>query len=118
LAIKYDFNTYDAFKIFDNIGLGYIQDYSFKAALSDIGVFATHDDIALFFKRYDVNHDGKIRYSEFCNAIVPNDPYHATLVNRRPSNNIRTSYYKDDVFTAGTRLFFKDLLKTTFSVER
>lgn len=81
-------------------------------------MFATFEDIELFFKRYDTNRDGKVRYSEFCSAVVPIDPYHAALVNRRSSNYIKNTYYRDDVFTAGTRLFFKDLFKTHFSVER
>ncbi len=31
--MKYDFNTYDAFKIFDDRGKGYINDFELKDAL-------------------------------------------------------------------------------------
>ncbi len=82
-----------------------------------MGIYASYDDIKLLFSRLDMNRDGRVRYSEFCNAIVPNDPYCASIVNRRNSNNIR-GYYRDDCFTYTTRLDFKDLMRTMISVER
>ena len=48
-------------------------------------------------KRFDTNKDGRVRFSEFCEAVVPLDPYYATLVNRRTSNNIK-GYYREDSF--------------------
>ena len=29
------------------------------------------DDIFLFFKRYDQNYDGRLSYSDFCQAFTP-----------------------------------------------
>jgi Ca2+-binding EF-hand superfamily protein len=71
VAIQSDFNTYDAFKIFDMRGLGYIDEFDLKTGLSESGIYASYDDLKLFFKAYDSNKDGKVRYSEFCDAIVP-----------------------------------------------
>jgi Ca2+-binding EF-hand superfamily protein len=52
-------------------GLGYIDEFDLKTGLSELGIYASYDDLKLFFKAYDSNKDGKVRYSEFCDAIVP-----------------------------------------------
>ncbi len=112
-----DFNTYDAFKIFDVRGAGYIDELDFKQSLNEISVYASNEDVKLFFKKYDSNKDGRIRYSEFCNAVVAGDPYYSTIVNRRSSNNIR-SHFRDDCFTYSTRILYKDLLRAIFESEK
>ena len=117
VALQTDFNTYDAFKIFDIRGAGYLDELDFKQGLNEISVYASIEDVKLFFKRYDSNKDGRIRYSEFCSVFVPVDPYHSTLLNRRSSNNIR-SHFRDDCFNYGTRILFKELLKAIFETEK
>jgi Ca2+-binding EF-hand superfamily protein len=84
--MKNDFNVFDAFKIFDLNGNGVLTVTEFKNALSDLGIFASFEEIELFFKRYDKNRDSRLRFSEFCDALVPNDPYYAAMVNKRSSN--------------------------------
>lgn len=68
--------------------------------MNEIGVFADMQEIDLFFKRYDKNRDGSIRFSEFCDAIVPVDPYYGAMVNRRTSNSVYLRNYdpRDAVF--------------------
>ncbi len=56
--------------------------------------------------------DGRLGFAEFCDAMLPLEPYYAKIVNLRDSNRIRVPpYAKDDVFTHETRLCFKDLCK-------
>jgi len=76
LAMKLDFNLFDAFKIFDQYGHGYLSRTDLKIGLADIGIIASYDEIDLFFKRYDQDQDGKMRFSEFCDAMTPIDPYY------------------------------------------
>lgn len=56
-------------------------------------MYGDQEEIALFFKRYDKNKDGSIKFSEFCDAIVPNDPYYGAMLNRRTSNSIYLGRY-------------------------
>jgi Ca2+-binding EF-hand superfamily protein len=51
------------------------------------------EELDLFFKRYDKDQDGRIRFSEFCDAFTPADAYYATLLNRRTSSNTRGRLY-------------------------
>ena len=76
------------------------------------------DELDLFFARYDKNSDGRIRFSEFCDAFTPLDVYYGTLLNRRTSNNIRGRYYsRDDCFMNDTKLEFKQVWRTHFKIE-
>ena len=115
LALKPDFNVYDAFKIFDLRDQGYIGYLDLKQGLNSIGIFALNTELDLFITRYDQNKDGKLRFSEFVNAVMPVDTYYATILNRRNSNFSRV---REDCFSYSTRLQFKELMKTHFSVER
>lgn len=71
LIQKPDFNVFDAFRIFDIDSRGWISLSDLKIGLSDIGVFASHDELDLYFKRYDKDQDGRIKFSEFCDSFSP-----------------------------------------------
>lgn len=77
LAIKPDFNLFDAFKIFDLNSNGYVSQGEMKNALNDLGVYASYDEIDLLFKRYDKNRDNTLKFSEFCEAMLPKDVYYS-----------------------------------------
>jgi len=56
----------DAFRLFDVKGKGEISKFEAEIAFNDIGIFPTKDELYLFFKRFDKDCDGYLRYSEFC----------------------------------------------------
>ena len=56
--MKPDFNTHDAFRIFDIDNLGRVTAIDLSHGLADIGVHVTVDDVNLFIQRYDRNRDG------------------------------------------------------------
>lgn len=35
-------------------------------------------------RRYDKDDDAKLRYSEFCDAFLPIDSFHASLLAKKP----------------------------------
>lgn len=113
VALKHDFNLYDAFKILDVRDLGSVDMLDIKKGLESIGLFATSDEINLFIKRYDIDKNQKLRFSEFFDAMLPADAYYSEILRRRNSNGIR-SYYRDDCFSFSTKLAFKDLMKLHF----
>lgn len=72
-----DFNTYDAFRMFDIDNLGTVTALDMQHGLADIGVHVTQDDVNLFFQRHDKDRDGRLDYREFAAALTPEDPYYA-----------------------------------------
>jgi hypothetical protein len=69
-------------------------------------------------KRYDKNNDRRIRFSEFCDSIQALDPYYASILNKRTSNDTRGRFYsRDDCFLPETKIEFKNLWRTHFKIE-
>ena len=118
LIQKSDFNLFDAFRIFDIDSRGYITMSDLRSGLNEIGIFPSTEELDLFFKRYDKNQDGRIRFSEFCDSFSPSDNYYATLLNRRTSNNARGRFYsRDDCFLSDTKVEFRNVWRTHFKIE-
>lgn len=96
---KADFNTYDAFRIFDIDNLGVISPMDMLHGLQDIGVHVSQEDVNLFFDRYDRDRDGRLDLREFSEALTPTESYYADILRRRPSTHRRINVYrKDDIF--------------------
>lgn len=118
VASRSDFNTYDAFRMFDLDGYGRITQDDLKCGLADIGVHSTHEDIALFFRRYDRDMDGRLDFREFSEALTSNDEYYAHMLARRGSSHRRINIYrKDDIFEYATAQAFKQLMRSHFETE-
>ena len=58
------FNVYDAFKMCDFDGRGFITGAELYSLMKYHGFFATDQEIDLLMERYDKNRDGRISYSE------------------------------------------------------
>jgi hypothetical protein len=65
------------------------------------------DDLELFFYRYDKDQDGKLRYSEFCDAFLPTDPFHASLLAKKaPLHMFHMNVAKEKIFYPETKELF------------
>lgn len=73
----------DAFQMIDIKGRGWITALELREALEDFGVFTHINDVQLFVRRYDRDSDGRILYSDFCQAFCPKDSLCSALVNQR-----------------------------------
>ena len=115
LALKHDFNLFDAFRIFEKYSSGYITKYDLEDGLAKLGIYGPRQEINLFMKRYDTNQDGRLRFSEFADALTPKDRVYANMLNERRSNyNVRNP---EDAFSYLTKLDFTDLLKKMLRIE-
>ena len=113
-----DFNLFDAFRIFDIDSRGWITLTDLKIGLNEIGVYPDHEELALFFKRYDKDMDNRLRFSEFSDAFSPIDSYYKQILNRRHSNDVRGRFYsRDDCFLNNTKIEFKQIWRVHLKVE-
>ena len=81
--MKTDFNLIDAFRIFNESGTGSASVQDLIHGLKDLGLEVTNDEITLFMARFDQDNDRKLRYSEFCQAFLPQDSFHASLLAKK-----------------------------------
>ena len=87
LAARPDFNLSDAFRMLDIEGKGWVTSSEIRSGLEQLGLFADRQDVFLFVRRYDSDNDGRVRYSDFCDAFSPKDVYYSDLLaQRRPAH--------------------------------
>lgn len=66
------FNIYEVFRYFDKKSRGYIYVHDFMVGLRDLGLMEIGEDQSLMLmRRYDVDQDGTLKFSEFSNAFAP-----------------------------------------------
>ena len=88
-----DFNLFDAFKLFDVMAKGSLTYAELSTGLTtSLGLIPTLEELELFFNRYDKDKDGRLRFSEFCDAFVPQDKNYAQLLNQRQGNRRQEMY--------------------------
>ena len=75
---------FDSFKIFDIMGKGSVTLAElYNGLVNQLGMVPSQDEIELFFYRYDKDKDGRLRFTEFCEAFVPLDQSYAHMINSR-----------------------------------
>jgi len=98
-----DFNLFDAFRLYDIDSRGWVSLSDLKFGLNDSGIYPSHEELELYFKRYDKDGNGRLKFSEFCDSFTPLDNYYAAMLNRRVSNDSRGRFFKrDDCFLSST----------------
>jgi Ca2+-binding EF-hand superfamily protein len=73
LALKHDFNTIDAFRLFDRNNLGCVTPEDLMEGLRFNLHFTDfhHDDIFMLLKKVDRNGIGRITFKQFNELILP-----------------------------------------------
>ena len=78
-----DFNLMDGFQMIDLNGRGWITALELREALGEYKIYPHEEEILLFVRRFDGDNDGRLMYSDFCEAFCPKDPLSAAALNKR-----------------------------------
>jgi len=117
LAAQPDFNLMDAFQVLDKHSKGWVTGPEIIEALGDLGSFPHKDDVYLFVRRYDKDSDGRILYSDFCDAFTAKDTLSSSALGRRNAYHVHHGYCREHYFVRETRDLFLNTFRTHFSVE-
>ena len=73
----------------------------------------------MFFKRYDKNNDGRIRYSDFCEIFIPKTKEYAKLMSNRGAMSSTGALQEQGkyVFSLETQTIFSKMLRVHIEVE-
>lgn len=96
---------------------GWITAPELVDALLDLGNYIDRENVYLFVRRYDRDSDGRLLYSDFCDAFTPKSPSHSITLNSRSAYYLHHGYPKNEYFTRDTRDLFLRTFKVHFSVE-
>mmetsp|Transcript_42500 Transcript_42500/g.40755 ORF Transcript_42500/g.40755 Transcript_42500/m.40755 type:complete len:131 (-) Transcript_42500:363-755(-) len=83
LASQQDYNLMDAFQMIDKGAKGWVSSPELVESLGDLGVYSHKEDVYLFVRRYDKDSDGRLLYSDFCDAFTPKAYEYASDLNCR-----------------------------------
>jgi len=102
----------------DQKNLGFVSAPQILAFLVDCNVYAHKDDVYNFCRRYDRDHDSRLLFSDFCEAITPLDGYYSHALNQRKHKYIHfRDVPKKEYFTPDTRAAFFAVFKAHFEVD-
>jgi Ca2+-binding EF-hand superfamily protein len=87
LSSKNDFNCEDAFRIFELDSRNFLTEDDLKYGLYQLGIKASDEEIKLLIKRFDLQKEGILNYSDFFDMIVPFEKDYRNLVENRIPNS-------------------------------
>ena len=107
----------DAFRLFDQEGKGWVTAAELSMGIDELGFYATREDVYLFVRRWDKDNDGRVRYSDWCDAMTPTNGHFAELINSRSPFHIHHTYSRREYFHPDTREQLRRTLKEHFCNE-
>ena len=69
--------------MFDKDGKGWINSLELYKGLEEMGVQVNTAEVMYFIKKYDKNESGRLKYSDFCDAIIPLEVASAKILCKR-----------------------------------
>lgn len=85
LARNQEFNLIDAFRVFDPQGNGFITTDQIVSGLrQNLDTSVTPGEVHSFMNIFDKDQDGRLKYSEFCDAFLPLDNMQASNLAQKP----------------------------------
>lgn len=116
LARREDFNFEDLFRMFEVDGKGYIEPDDLKEGLKLLGLNPSNNDIKLLMKRFDLNQQGLLSYTDFFDMVITFEKRLRNTVQVRPPNSC-CSCKSPDVFECDTLIGIKNLFKFIIQCE-
>jgi Ca2+-binding EF-hand superfamily protein len=116
LARREDFNFEDLFRMFEVDGKGYIEPEDLKEGLKLLGLNPSNNDIKLLMKRFDLNQQGLLSYTDFFDMVVSFEKRLRNTVQVRPPNSC-CSCKSPDIFECDTLIGIKNLFKFIIQCE-
>lgn len=117
LARREDFNFEDIFRIFEVDGKGYIEPEDLKSGLKLLGLNPSDFDIKLLMKRFDLQRQGLLSYTDFFDLIVSFEKKLRNSVQIRLPNSC-CPCNSPDVFECDTLIAIKNLFKFIIECEK
>lgn len=102
-----------------NGGRGYLTQLDMREALMGLGMRSdrvTMDRLYLLFKRYNVNADDRLSYTEFTQIVCPMHPHMDYVLKHRPEG-VRGGFTDKEIFDFFTNEKFIAVLDSAIETE-
>ena len=117
LACQNDFNCEDAFRIFELDSRNFITEDDLKYGLNQLGINPSDIEIKLLMKRFDLEKEGIINFSDFFDMIVPYEKDYRNMVeNKLPNSCCHCKC--PDIFNSETKSLMKKVFELLIDSEK
>jgi len=103
LALRPDFNLLDFFRLFDLEGRGSISSSELADGMKKFGIYPNKEELYLLLRRFDKDNDGKLKFSDFTEALTCKQQEYANLLNNRIPVNADLSLNIEQAFSEETK---------------
>ena len=107
----------DAYQMLDKFSKGWVTVPEIIESLGKLGAYPHKDDVYLFIRRYDKDGDGRILYSDFCDAFTPTCENAARAMQSRPAYHIQHGFCRTHFFDHETRNMYLSTFRSHFTIE-
>eukprot|EP00826_Nyctotherus_ovalis_P038171 TRINITY_DN3563_c0_g1_i10.p1 TRINITY_DN3563_c0_g1~~TRINITY_DN3563_c0_g1_i10.p1 ORF type:complete len:524 (-),score=118.15 TRINITY_DN3563_c0_g1_i10:267-1838(-) len=118
LVLQPDFNLMNGFRLFDRQGKGYATAAEFSDGLKELGVASSYAEASLLFNRMDSDHDGRVKYSDYCFVFSPKRPEYEKVVIEKPPYDKNYLIERYVYFSAKTKMIYRDAFEVLLDHER
>lgn len=98
----------------DKQGKGFLTGPDLSQVLQEMNIFPHKEDVFLFTRHYDRDSDGRLLYSDYCDAFSPLEQQSSECLSKRESHNNNLC---SDFFSCETKEIYRRLLKLHFTFE-
>merc|ERR1740139_2083003 len=83
LSLRYDFSLQELFNMVDINKTGSISLLNWEKFVYDNNILMNRVDLSIIIEKYDINKNGLLSFSEFCEIFLPKQPeFRASMQNR------------------------------------
>lgn len=101
----------------DTQGKGWVTGPELLSSLADYGIYPHKEDVYLFTRHYDRDSDGRLLFSDFCDAFCPLEPALALELNRRDAYHVHKGFSRSMYFRKETRDHYMRVIRLHMSIE-
>lgn len=91
LALRADFTLADTYRMFDPTNKGFVTAHDMADTLEYLDLHPSTEDLYTWFRRFDLDSDGRLHFEDFCAMFTPRQCEYFKLLKHRPTKNVASS---------------------------
>lgn len=113
LSLRYDFSLQELFNMVDFSKTGSISLLDWERFVYDNNILMNRVDLCIIVEKYDINKNGLLSFSEFCEIFLPTQPEFRASMQNRVQRKINTFFE----YSGLTKDYIKELLRMIVNVQ-
>ena len=114
LTLQSDFTIENGFKLFNINNRNFITENDFEIGLNKINLFPNNNELKLLIKKYDLNNNGFLLFSDVFDMLIPFDKEQRNIIENRKNIFLNNK----NIFSESTKFHLKELFNFIIESEK